>query len=376
MDALIDFGRGQIANARSTLTDKVVVPVAKQKTFDFREGAGNPLIKTPPKQAAALLAPPEFLGIQRTWEFSPAIPADGTFSGDLTLQYDPIEVPDHPDFDEAKLRIVSLDPDTGRITVLPTTLDRARRTASPRLDRLAPSYTLAVPGPFENALLTSPVSLAGQPDQSLVLVNTGPAATAVVGERPLAIPASGQAAVAVTLESGAGAQARTSARTAGVVLLGGAQVESVELTKSTAAVVVLPDIVQGANAATEIHLANGSSCPGEARLGLWNAAGSAVGVTTRLLGPQARQAESAQALFPEMPAEFTGYITAEFDSGISAASVLLTGNASAAALGAQPIPAPSRTAVRLHSPYLSLGPGAPVTILNLVNPRRLTPRRR
>jgi hypothetical protein len=170
VDAVISFGQGFIDKAKTTLSEQVVRPAVVGATTSFLDGASNPLIKTPPRQASALLlGSPGFIGINRTWEFSPVIPANGTFSGDLVLQYDESDFPDDPNFDETKLRIVSYDPVKRDTVVLPTTLDRTAKTATTRLDRLAASYTLAVPGPFERTTLITPVS----GEQTLALVNTG-----------------------------------------------------------------------------------------------------------------------------------------------------------------------------------------------------------
>ncbi|MBI4457041.1 MAG: hypothetical protein HY644_14255 [Acidobacteria bacterium] len=42
----------------------------------------------------------DFIGMNKVWEFRPPIPADGTFSADLTLTYDDSDLPDDPNFVE------------------------------------------------------------------------------------------------------------------------------------------------------------------------------------------------------------------------------------------------------------------------------------
>src|SRR5262249_7104619 len=89
------------------------------------------------------------------------VPKGAGFQATLTLNYSSDQLPDHPDFDETQLRVVSYDPTAGVAEILPTQLDTTAKTATAQLDHLAPIYSLAMLGPLSKSLLPSPLPLSG-----------------------------------------------------------------------------------------------------------------------------------------------------------------------------------------------------------------------
>ncbi len=112
----------------------------------------------------------EFADVGFCWAFTPTIPP-GDFSADLEITYDPAWLESQPELDEARLQIVSYDPDRGGFSRHPTTVDPARRLLRTRIDGLAPYYTLAVFEPFARRQLPLPLLCAhdGSPVQVRLL---------------------------------------------------------------------------------------------------------------------------------------------------------------------------------------------------------------
>jgi len=74
----------------------------------------------------------------------PAIPSDGSFSANITFQYQAADLPDDPGFSEAAMQAISYDPASGQIVSYPTTVDTVAKTAKIAITGLAPYYSLAV----------------------------------------------------------------------------------------------------------------------------------------------------------------------------------------------------------------------------------------
>ncbi|MBK5291322.1 MAG: choice-of-anchor D domain-containing protein [Acidobacteriia bacterium] len=385
-EATINFPGGVIDKAKSTVGG-VVRSLVTAVALDGIDKLLN--ARLPPKNAPnnAFATAPELIGIRRTWQFDPPIPANGSFTGNLALNYSERDLPDDPNFDESQMRIVSYDASTGQTTVLPTVLDRTQKTATTPLDRLAPYYSLAVQGPFTRSMLSTPVASSSW-TQSLALVNTGTADAesfltthrndGTIAQLPdTQNPATARIARSTQIvtpgpDSGnPGVQIATDSTVAGVAILTtGTLLEALDLTRAPAYLGILPDIVRSANTTTEIHLANTANARNEIRLGLWNSDGTSAGVRTVALESKARYGQPVEALFPSMPEKFNGYITFEAPQGAAAAQIVQSG-ATASALGAQALQAPATTSTRLFAPNFSAGSDLPATILNLVNPTTL-----
>src|SRR5262249_22312861 len=114
-----------------------------------------------PRPAAAATPTIGVLGIASSWAFDNPVPKGAGFQATLTLNYSSDQLPDHPDFDETQLRVVSYDPTAGVAEILPTHLDPTAKTAPARLPPLAPPYSLAMVGPLSKSLLRSPLLLSG-----------------------------------------------------------------------------------------------------------------------------------------------------------------------------------------------------------------------
>ena len=98
---------------------------------------------------------PDFVQTASYWQIDPPVSED-VFTGDLTLHYTEEDLPDDPNFDEAEIKIVSLD-SSGVLRTHETTLDLAAKTATTRVAGLESIYGLAVVGPFSKRTLNFPI---------------------------------------------------------------------------------------------------------------------------------------------------------------------------------------------------------------------------
>jgi hypothetical protein len=318
------------------------------------------------------------LGINQTWEMTPGTPRDGSFSADLTLFYDPEALPADPNFDESKLEIIAHDPATGELERIPSIVDRTQRAVRGRIDRLAPVYTLAVPGPFATSLLGAPaLSAGGGFDAGLAVVNPGDSAVPIevraFNPGPIDLPvtlAPGQqlAGVLNQLVPQAASSpiawltARGAANTVAAQLLyAGSAFDVLPVQASAERLVLFPNVQRSAKLNTEFHIANPEPADVELTLSLFALDGTSAGKLTRTLPATAKMQVHADDAFPALPSNFAGYAVLRASRGLFAAAVQI-GRGVMAATNAQPLAAASGP-VRLRAPYL----GSDSATIALVN---------
>ncbi|MBK8312701.1 MAG: right-handed parallel beta-helix repeat-containing protein [Acidobacteria bacterium] len=327
------------------------------------------------------------IGVNAVWQFDPPIPADGTFGADLTLHYGARDLPDDPNFNEANLKIIAFYPETGRIEVLPTTLDLANKKATTRVNGLASYYTLAVTGPFPARRLNFPVinstfnpgltfinPTAGS--ANLTVNDYGPVGSESTGNPAPAgftIPSLRQVVKAVTdlfqVSNDSGWMQATS--TAGPVIgyetygdtgrQDGLAIPAVNWPR-----LILPDIELDSAWTTEIHLANTANFNTNLRLELHSSNGSLAGTYETSLGAKGALADSITEFFPNLTAPFKGYLLVSSDQRLAAAGLLISANSIATTSG-QLWQSGSDTPVKLFGPQVLAGSGGTAE-LTLVNP--------
>jgi hypothetical protein len=348
----------------------------------------------------------EFIGIYSSWRFDPPIPAaaPSDFTADLTLHYDRADFPDDPNFSEANLKVVSLDPATGNIETYPTTLDRTARTATARVIGLRALYTLGVVGPFSQRTLNFPLlKSSGDTYTGLGFLNLGTAAAsltltaydakgqAITGD-PIRNPVSRTLGAAqqlpdlvskffnITHTAGAGwVQTRADrGSVVGFQLVGDRdRLDGVDTLINRSPAVVLPDIEFSTTYTTEVHVANPNSVAINVSFELRSAPGAVVGTYETTLAGKGKIERTIQDLFPTLTRPFAGYLIVRGDADLVAAELLVS-EQSMAALNGQILSTPAAVRTRLYSAQLATGGGSYATRLNLVNatplPARLTVR--
>ncbi|MBI4877807.1 MAG: choice-of-anchor D domain-containing protein, partial [Acidobacteria bacterium] len=317
------------------------------------------------------------------WQFDPPIAENGTFQADLKLEYDPGQFPDDPRFQESVLRIVSYDPGTGRLRSYPTTIDKQTHTATARVEGLDPYYSLAVIGPFNDAVLHAPT-----PDTAgVVFVNAG---AQEANLRLNAYQATGQPVAGEEIENPAslrlapGAQASSPSHAglgklaanaggwiqsysdrntlAGTVLLArGKGFEALALDTALAASLILTGVESDSGTQAELHLTNASNFRNTVQLELRDTTGQLAGQAEIEMAPKARRESRVRNLFPQMTEPFRGRIHVQAEYRVWAA-LALAGADSLAAVNAQPLGPGEVTPSRLYSSHLAAGR------LNIANP--------
>jgi hypothetical protein len=93
----------------------------------------------------------------------------------LTLNYFTADLPDDPNFPAGNAQMISFDA-TGAMISYMTMLDPTHQAVTAAVSGLAPTYSLAVVGPFTQSLVELPVVLADQVFHTNALVEAGSAA--------------------------------------------------------------------------------------------------------------------------------------------------------------------------------------------------------
>ncbi len=327
------------------------------------------------------------IGVNAVWQFDPPIPADGTFGADLTIHYAARDLPDDPNFNEANLKLVAFYPETGRLEILPTTLDTANKKATTRVSGLASYYTLAVTGPFPARRLNYPV-INSSLSPGLIFINPaagsanltvsdyGPGGFAIPGiPAPVnfSIPSLSQVVKAITdllqLDNDGGWMQATS--TTGPMIgyesIGdsgrqdGLAVAAVNWPR-----LVLPEVEYDSAWTTELHLANTSNFDSNLQLELRNSNGSTAGTYDTWLGAKGALTGAITDIFPNLTAPFRGYLLVSADQRLAAAGLLVSTN-SIATTGGQLWQNGSDTPAKLYAPQVLSGSGG-MAELTLVNP--------
>ncbi|MBI3207287.1 MAG: choice-of-anchor D domain-containing protein [Candidatus Solibacter usitatus] len=262
----------------------------------------------------AAIAPSQFIGLNRTWEFTPPIPDNSSFEADLIFDYDPASFPDDPNFREADMKVIALDPATGAMESFPTIVDLTARTATARVRSLARFYSLAVTGPFRQLSLASPV-----PGQTTIFTNTGRDAadlTAVRFDRNGSAP-DGPASSRLepsqqvsTTAPGAWVRVRTSQPSIqGVALLSDADgIAAASLPSRPSSLVTIAGVELSDSVKPELYIANTSSLESVIDLQLRNASGALRGRISRRIAAKAVLQGALNTVFADTEKPFTGYL--------------------------------------------------------------------
>ena len=321
---------------------------------------------------AAALSPagPAMIGIHKTWQFDPPIPADGSFSANLTLNYSSTDLPDDPNFDESKLQIVSFDPSTGAFATYVTTLDLTNKAATAQVNSLSRYYSLAVLGPFSKSLLNVPFfQLANGFDTIISAVNTGAtdAHLSFSGFGEVTIPA-GKQLLSSMSSLGFGqsgwAQAPSDVNTVSAVeAIGNGRIFDVlPLNSGHAQTVVLTDIELNDTYDTEIHIVNPATDGRALTVTLYSPFGIAAGTYTGNLDAKSTLIHRVEELFPGVTNPFIGYLVISGDGDIAAAALLYS-YSTLTAVDGHPVNASG--AATLYGPQL--GAAGEFTRMILVN---------
>ncbi|MBL8206572.1 MAG: VCBS repeat-containing protein, partial [Blastocatellia bacterium] len=338
-----------------------------------------------------------YLLVNSYWSFTPAIPADGTFLADLTLQYNPTDLPDDPAFNPANLKVIAYDPATGAVEAYPSNVNLTARTVTARLNRLAPYYTLGVENPLTARALDFPVLRQfSNFNSTLMLLNTG-STTAALTTRAYAVDGtlySGQGVtnpasvslpasqlISTTADNlfkltngvnGGWVQASANQRSVlGYEMIGkDNRLDGLSVQIVHPGSFVVSNIERSAAWETEIHLANVTAFIGTVALELRDANGAVVGTWEQVMLPHSAYSAQISELFPTVPATFNGYLLGQSDQPMNVA-VLLTSADELVALNAQSWQA-ENTPATLYLPYAAFEPGFFTSKLNLVNPTAST----
>ncbi len=343
-----------------------------------------------PKAAVAAadpVGPVGFLPLGYTWVFDTVQPAGKGFAADLMLRYTAEMFPDHPDFDESKLRIISWDPTTSTFEILQTSLDLANRTATARIDRLAPNYGLAMIEPLSSTLLRTPVLPGGGGSgRSSRLVLNNPDATPA--KTVLAtFDSVGTGTSRSTLQQAAESQTvgpvidlleskplrltgwleitsdhRNSNGT--LIIEGAGLIDALPLEAEGGRSWVLSSVEHSASYRTEIHLSNSSKSPATVECELRGADGAVVGSWSGSIDAKGKLALGLTGMFSGIAAPFTGYLVVASSQNIHAAA-LIAGDDALNAVAGKPAPTGS-TNGRLYAPLVG-GPEMPSARLTLTN---------
>jgi hypothetical protein len=318
----------------------------------------------------------DVISLNQVWHFTPAIATGAGFSADLSLTWTPEVVPDDPNFTEAGLKVISLNPVTGVLRVYDTTLNLATRTATAQVDSLEAYYTLGVIGPFTKRMLNIPLAQAPSGFTARVVVSAGSEGTA------LSLTAHDSAGQVITggeagnpLVGLVGAGASSSLPVPGVFgilpqvpdgwLQGLAQTDAaalqlLERTNATEAVpalrafprLLVPGLEQSAARSTELRLANPTRFANPITLELRNDVGAVAGTFSATLGPRNTLVGSLSEFFPEIAASFSGYVIARGDTDLVAAALVQSASSLAVIEGR---PLAQETPARLVAPGVASG---------------------
>lgn len=326
------------------------------------------------------------LGVNAVWQIDPPIAADGSFTADLAIRYAASDLPDDPNFSEAGLKIVAFYPESGRIEIMPTTLDLANRKASTKVNGLASYYTLAVTGPFtvrrlNYPVINSPLSPAlsfinpAAGAVNLSVSDYGTRGTDVTGNpAPVSfgIPSLNRAVKAVTdlfkiRNDGGWIEADSSAGPVlGYESFGDpGRADGLALPAVGWPRLVLPDIELDTGWSTELHIANTTNFSSNLSLELRSSSGATAGTYDTVLGAKGAISGPITDFFPNLPKSFKGYLLINGEQRLAAAGLLVSTN-SIAATGGQLWQSGSNTPVKLYGPQVIAGSGgkAELAILN------------
>jgi hypothetical protein len=372
-DRLVSFTKGAIEKINAT-TDRVVnVEGPRAKTALWAADTYKVIFGKDPadgKSRSAAATPGEVIAARLSWRFDPPIPADGSFTGEMTLRYDPEDLPDDPNFDEAKIEILAIRPETGEIERLAGRADTTARSVTACVDGLASIYTLGVVTARERANFAFPAAAASSSAQSgLALVNLSgetaapeltaysehgePATVGPVGTelRPWA-QWSGAASdllkpdgpVSWVLVRAAGN------RIAGVNLLAaGSKLEAIPLATSASRYSVLARVEWNADLETELRIVNPGNFETELSVFLYAPDGSEQAKAALTLRAQSERRMDVRGLFPDAPETFLGHLQISSEEPVVATATHLFGRAMAVST-AQPISDASIDATALYAP--------------------------
>lgn len=351
---------------------------------------GDALEAAVPRVSQAGGAVTDYIPIQSTWEFNPAIPSDGSFSANITFQYQAADLPNDPNFSEAAMQAISYDPASGQIVSYPTTVDTVAKTAKIAITGLAPYYSLAVLR--APALKTLALPLFGTPstwNPFTALVNTGSLAANLqlttndsdgtqdatlspntlslaagaqkTGAAPQLLPASSPAASSLLVKSDQPGVA------AAQVLSQGKSLEFAAPIATVSPALVFSDVESNSLFTTNFTLVNSSTAVNSVNLYLMGPDGTQVDSASAGIPPLGSFQAGAADLFAAMPIPFQGYVIVTATAGL-AAFELIEGPASVAVVPAQPVAAasPGSSTLHLYSPYFTFG-GGTASILHLAN---------
>jgi uncharacterized protein (TIGR03437 family) len=334
-----------------------------------------------------------YLLINAYWHFDPAIPADGTFLADLTLQYTPSDLPDEPGFNPAQLKLIAYEPATGFVEAYPSTVNLAARTVTARINRLASYYALGVESPSTARALDFPVLRQLQNFASrLLLLNMGSTDAALSfqayapnGElytgpgltNPVTITVPATRLNSVTSDSlfkmaanasGGWMRAASNQRAVfGYEMLGkDSRLDGLSVSNLHTGLFVVTNLERNTTWEAELHLANVTAFTGNVSLELRDASGATVGTWERVLLAHSGYVARLAELFPAVPESFKGYLLGQSDQRLCVAALLISA-AEIAALNAQPWQTDNLPST-LYLPNASYLPGYFSATLNLVNP--------
>ena len=338
------------------------------------------------KQASAAPAttvrPQDVIGINDSIQFNPPIPDDGSFLADFTYSYDPQDFPDDPNFSESELQLVSFDPATGLLETYPTVVDTVNQTATARIIKLAPYYSLAVIGPFPGVVLSTPLtgkvfspglSLVNPGKDAAQLTSTGYPVRASAAPAQLSLAAGQQISSIGTplddlLAQGFWLQTRsTQDSVRGVALFAGpgGATDALPLVANASSAWILTGIELDGSVSTDALLANTSNFDAQVVLQLRDATGTPLDTAARYIPAKGIFQEAVDSLFPNATPPFRGYIVLESTERLVAARVW-TGGAALAAVNGQLPGAAVSGAHRYVVPFVAGGGTA--ARVNLVNP--------
>ncbi|MBV8820995.1 MAG: choice-of-anchor D domain-containing protein [Acidobacteriaceae bacterium] len=332
---------------------------------------------------------PDFIAVQRTWQFTPAIPADGSFAAKLTLNYSSADLPDDPNFDASKLQVISYNPTSGAFATYPTSLDPTNNAATAQVNSLEPIYGLAVLGPFSKTMLNAPLYAVNNGfDTKASLVNTGSTDAhfsvsgysvdgSTLGSSPVAktLAAHKQLFSSVssigfsttgTGDTGWFQAAADGNSVAGVLSLGnGSQFDALPLVAGHASSSILTDIEFDDTYSTELRIVNPSTIARNLTIDLRRPDGTSVGTYTDSFEAKSSLVNRIEDLFPSIQKPFSGYAFVSANGDVLASSLLFSFS-TLTALAAHPLGLNAAGATTLYAERL----GAPgqFTRVILVNP--------
>ncbi len=354
------------AKVNSLLGDLNLANAGVQSAVGSKNGAsvrgpGLPSKLKRNDQAHASAANQILTGISTTWIFDTAIPHDGTFSASLSLDYSATQFPDDPNFSEATMQMVSLDP-SGTFHFYPTTVDTTNKVATATIDGLDNYYSLVNVG----ANGQTAVMLASAPT-GYTLVNAGTATSNVTVTQY----ADNGTGTPTTVSLTSGAQRATtpgwlqawagSPSVAGASWFDNGSMFAVTPSSAPAGAFILTDVEYGVNLSTEIDLANNATLSANVGISLYGSNGTLVSSYNTVLDSKTSLSERVEGLFPSIPAGFVGYAVVASDQSLVASGYQFT-NTTATGLAAQSL---ANSPAVLYAPQL--GGSNIATTLHLVN---------